>query len=645
MSEGDWGTLPTITVYANPPAVLNPYWGTGIAADFPIGMPPMYDPVGLGTGAVANGAGVFNASMGLDSYAGLRCLEAFCKGVSGRPGQYLKNQLTLVKGFHSYMAWYAELAGVSKDGFTREDSLVTDGAKIAGLFGDYFYRKNTGWTFDSGDFDWHAGPLMPIAALAHWVDGNGQNVKLSLKGLGLSLRASNIQGNFNAEIQKSRAPGTYEIDMPFSYNTFNEGLWVGGTVGRVNGQIRGTLTVYEDHTYTFDGKYSLNPDFYNADLSNRTWAQEALTDFLRWIGETFGHTDYFIEFDGEVPFSTSGMTGAFTSSPNPPTPQPIYDIGNLPVMTAYAAPSSADPYWGYGANTQPTYWSDPMPPDFVTAAYDANVNGTAFWSKVEQGSRADVLEELAKQISARPAYVAVPQLRVWGQANDFLTYYWALREYPAGAQRVPRAKIAEPGHLASVAGEFLWVAGGLGQWNYRDVATEWKGSPLLFVKAVQHWLDGDGAPVSIPTSGMDLNMTPAKLQGELLAYLQTPMQKGANIFMRPYEYDTSAPDAGVAGSLGRIGGVMVGIVWVNDDNTYVFDATFTLNADTFNADPTNRPWMKPDMAALLTWMGDAYGRKDYTITYTGTDRLQFYGVVDPQTNLMVLPTVPEAAEY
>jgi len=634
MTTGNWGTLPTVTVYANPPLELNPYWGTGPATDFPVGMPPQYDPVGMGIGALANGAAVFNASFGADSKASLRCLEEFCKGISGRPAAYALSQLSLVKQFHSYMAWYAQYAGVSEAGFTLQDTQVENGAKIAGLFGDYFYRKNTGWTFDSGKFDWHVGPLMPIAALAHWVDGNGQNVKISLNALGLTLQPSQIKGGFYEEIRKYRPAGSFPINMRFSYNTFNQGQYIGGTIGRVQGEITGTLTVKADGTFTFDGSYTLLPDYYNADAGDRTWYQESLTTFLNWIGETFGQTDYWIEFDGSVPFIDSGTVTPMAKPDYPPI-----DASTFPIAAVFPNPASGDPYWGYGAD--PTIrMPDPIfpPADNVVAAYEASVNGQAFFTKIEQADPIGVLDEFSKQISGRPASVALAQLRTWGQMSDYMSANWTTFGYPAAERGISLAKAAQPGHIANIAGEYLWGVSA-GYWNPNKIEREWAATPLLPIKAMWHWVNGRGMPVSIPTNALGLTLPPSELQGEMQNFLKQQMQQRANRFLRKFSYDASRTfikDMWAAGTVGRFSGQVIGIVWVNTDGSYIFDGDVHLDPVTYNGGRTHSAWPTQAQTDFVQGIGQAWGHTDYQISFTGTQRLLFTGVLDV-SGVPVLP--------
>lgn len=104
--------------------------------------------------------------------------------------------------------------------------------------------------------------------------------------------------------------GTYQLsDASFSYNTFKSlsDLPVALTVGRVSGKINGNLTINFDGSFSFSGYYNLNDDKFDADPSNRPWLQEALTTFLAQLGETFGHTDYTIHFQGDQPVSFEGM--------------------------------------------------------------------------------------------------------------------------------------------------------------------------------------------------------------------------------------------------------------------------------------------------------------------------------------------------
>lgn len=124
---------------------------------------------------------------------------------------------------------------------------------------------------------------------------------MPVQGLNLTIVPSRLNAEARAFLKKPRPVGTEQVSIPFSHNTWTpilENGWAAGTVGRVSGTMSGIIVTQADGTYIIDVNYALNPDRYDADKSHRRWYEEALTDFLRWIGETFGHTDFTITFTG-----------------------------------------------------------------------------------------------------------------------------------------------------------------------------------------------------------------------------------------------------------------------------------------------------------------------------------------------------------
>ncbi|WP_454731423.1 MULTISPECIES: lipid II-degrading bacteriocin [Cupriavidus] len=303
----DIGTLPTVTVYANPPQG-DPFWGTGSSGTSPVmpppGSPPT-NPAQLAYGLMYNGVKVFDQAQ-LGNPQGV--LEEFCKGLSGRPGPFAWGQIRSWGEFTDHMAAHSlDIVGGSQYGLTLEQAMRPN--FVAELAGLYQWQANGRLTSADPGRSWYGNPLLPIKALWHWIDGGGQSVRVPVEGLQLSLALDRIHGDFKALVQLNRTPGQYAINVPFSYNTFEPMLqngWVGGTLGRVSGRIDGIVTVTENGHYSFRGRYTLNPDRYDADPNVRKFYQEALTTFLRWIGDTFGHTDYTIEFTGAAPLEFDG---------------------------------------------------------------------------------------------------------------------------------------------------------------------------------------------------------------------------------------------------------------------------------------------------------------------------------------------------
>jgi hypothetical protein len=156
------------------------------------------------------------------------------------------------------------------------------------------------------DYDFYGTPIMAATGLYYWLFGDGQDRNVHISSLDLKINVGDIKPIANAiNIQ---GPGTYQINEGFSINTFDhaENWGTAGLLGRIGGTISGQLSIGADNSYSFNGNYSLGSDFYNADLSNRTWLQESATDFLRFLGDTFGHKDYTINVIGSQPIQFSG---------------------------------------------------------------------------------------------------------------------------------------------------------------------------------------------------------------------------------------------------------------------------------------------------------------------------------------------------
>ena len=184
------------------------------------------------------------------------------------------------------------------------------GAYIEPAWGSLLYSGPITYEkpFRTHAIDFYGTPLMPLAAIGYWIFGGGQQRNVHVSSLNLQMLARDFQP-IASLLNDAGNVGHFEINAPFSYNVFDKApidVPAAGMLGRVSGNVKGGLDIQPDGTYTFSGSYSLNSDFYDADKSNRTWAQEALTTFLKGLGEAFGHTDYYINILGEQAVQFSG---------------------------------------------------------------------------------------------------------------------------------------------------------------------------------------------------------------------------------------------------------------------------------------------------------------------------------------------------
>ncbi|MFJ4431905.1 lipid II-degrading bacteriocin [Pseudomonas sp. NPDC089395] len=252
-----------------------------------------------------NGTEIWKA---VEKNESLAALDATCKGFSAQSLTVLEQQLRI----HCYSAFamndQAKTQGWSPDGLFGENVIS---ARFG--YGTFLSSSSTAWSkaFDRHELDFYGTPLMPVAAIGYWLFGDGITRNVRIGSLNLKMVATDFTPITNLLANPSTGPGTYRLNAEsFSYNTFSKApldIPVAGMIGRVSGNLTGDLTVFADGNYNFSGSYTLNPDVYDADQSNRTWGQEALTTFLRALGDKFGHADYEIHFIGSQNVQFSGV--------------------------------------------------------------------------------------------------------------------------------------------------------------------------------------------------------------------------------------------------------------------------------------------------------------------------------------------------
>ncbi|NHB09165.1 lipid II-degrading bacteriocin [Burkholderia cepacia] len=255
----------------------------------------------------------------------LKHLEVFGKGDT----VFWRNQIAVVGGFTPWLALggYKHLPGANQYGFNFEPGKY---ANITALFGIYIGQSSgipPTQTFES-----YGNPLMFIEALNHWIHGNGSQRTIHIESLNLRMAVQDFAEIRRAIENPGYGPGTYSFDTGFSTNIFNHGtkdLWSASVFGRVSGRVRGTLELLEDDTYRFVGYYSLNPDRFDADPSNRPFLQEAATTFLSKLGAVLGHKDYQINFFGEKSLSFSGQRPVKNAGTRPPQAVHRPSLGGL----------------------------------------------------------------------------------------------------------------------------------------------------------------------------------------------------------------------------------------------------------------------------------------------------------------------------
>ncbi|WP_434681333.1 lipid II-degrading bacteriocin [Pseudomonas sp. R1-18] len=291
--------LPATVIYGNAPTyTFDGNWDSAFDST-PAYVREIYGIPLAAEAYVMNGPAVWAAAAEGDGH---KLMEEVCKGLSGQSLLMLKDQFAL----HCYGANYVGAGGVAHGKYT------VDGQSLQGAYGQFILANlyTNAWrdAFKEHPIDLY-GPFMPFSAVGYWIFGEGRERNIHVGSLNLAFDASEVQPIQAILSNSANGPGVYPLaNEPFSINTFKHpsDLPVALTVGRVSGNITGSLTVNPDGTYSFSGSYTLNDDKFDADPNKRPWLQEALTTFLRGMGDVFGHTDYYIRFQGSQELTLTG---------------------------------------------------------------------------------------------------------------------------------------------------------------------------------------------------------------------------------------------------------------------------------------------------------------------------------------------------
>jgi hypothetical protein len=257
-----------------------------------------------GRALTLNGPAVWDASYTSDSLA---VMNAVFAGLSGQTASAVLDQFKLHVAAHIFMLTDYAQASTANAYYVGDNS---------GRATEYFYgiadnasKLAISNPLPTHSVDFYGTPLMPIAAIGYWLYGSGADRYVHIESLNLQMVVSDFSPITEVLNSATTTAGSYAINKAFTYNVFSKtpiNLPAAGMLGRVSGNVQGTLAVAADGTYSFTGQYTLNDDLYDAGTSNRTPTQEALTTFLRALGDTFGHTDYTIKIMGAKSITFSG---------------------------------------------------------------------------------------------------------------------------------------------------------------------------------------------------------------------------------------------------------------------------------------------------------------------------------------------------
>lgn len=145
--------------------------------------------------------------------------------------------------------------------------------------------------------------LTPVAALGHFMYGEGSTAKTSINSLGLNLNAQSISALDNALASATVGSSRVSLDK-VPYNTANDSWMTGLWLGNITLKVEGTITKFADGRVNFDGEARAYNDTYDANPGSwRSAFGESATAILGKIQQELNAKPYSIEIQGSYPIS------------------------------------------------------------------------------------------------------------------------------------------------------------------------------------------------------------------------------------------------------------------------------------------------------------------------------------------------------
>lgn len=144
------------------------------------------------------------------------------------------------------------------------------------------------------------GVLSPLAALAHFLNGNGAPMWTDINNIGLDIQLSELPALSNAMQAASEGVTAVSFDK-VPYNTESDSYltaaWLGNITLKVEGSIikSGDSVVFDGVARAYNDVYDANPASFRSDLA------ENATTVLRAIEALSPAQPYEIQIVGEVP--------------------------------------------------------------------------------------------------------------------------------------------------------------------------------------------------------------------------------------------------------------------------------------------------------------------------------------------------------
>lgn len=144
------------------------------------------------------------------------------------------------------------------------------------------------------------GILTPMAALAHFLNGNGAPMWTDINNIGLDIELSELPALSNAMQSASEGVTAISLDK-VPYNTENDSYLTASWLGNITLKVEGNIVKTGD-AVAFDGVVRAYNDIYDANpASFRSDLAENATTVLRAIEALSPAQPYEIQIVGEIP--------------------------------------------------------------------------------------------------------------------------------------------------------------------------------------------------------------------------------------------------------------------------------------------------------------------------------------------------------
>lgn len=143
----------------------------------------------------------------------------------------------------------------------------------------------------------------PFAAMSHYLFGEGEDMNVSIRNLGLEVSPNDVIVNgvnaLDSFIYNDNLVGTAEVNVAkFAYNTADDSVITGAYIGNMSLKLEGDFTRFADGSWEFNGELRGYSDLYDFNPStHRSWAQETFTNIVN----TLPGTAYDINIQGSLP--------------------------------------------------------------------------------------------------------------------------------------------------------------------------------------------------------------------------------------------------------------------------------------------------------------------------------------------------------